>query len=151
MLTSPYVPLLFQGEEWGTRAPFLYFADHPEPDLARAVREGRRREFAAFGWKPEDIPDPGSSESFQRSKLEWSERLREPHAELLEWHRQLIRLRRSEPEPRPGALENVNVRFDERARWLVLERGRISVACNFGPGPQVLPLRAGALADSAGF
>jgi maltooligosyltrehalose trehalohydrolase len=143
VLTSPFVPLLFQGEEWGARTPFLYFADHPVPDLAKAVREGRRCEFAAFRWKPEDIPDPCSSESFKRSKLEWSELLLEPHAELLEWHRQLIRLRRAEPELRPGALESVNVRFDEQARWLVLERGHISAACNFGSEPQAAPLSSG--------
>ena len=56
--------MLFQGEEWGASTPFQYFTDHPEPDLAKAVREGRRKEFAAFGWKPEDIPDPQAPETF---------------------------------------------------------------------------------------
>jgi maltooligosyltrehalose trehalohydrolase len=134
---------LFQGEEWGARTPFQYFADHPEPDLAKAVREGRQREFAAFGWAPEDIPDPGSPETFQRSRLDWSELLRDPHSGLLDWHRQLIGLRRAEADLSAGALEGVNVRFDEQARWLALERGRISVVCNFGAGSQVVPLRAG--------
>ena len=64
VLTSPFVPMLFQGEEWGASTPFQYFTDHPEPDLAKAVREGRRQEFAAFGWKPEDIPDPQTPETF---------------------------------------------------------------------------------------
>jgi maltooligosyltrehalose trehalohydrolase len=143
VLTSPFVPLLFQGEEWGAHTPFLYFADHQEPELAQAVREGRRREFAAFGWKPEDIPDPGLPDTFQRSKLDWSEILREPHRGLLHWHRQLIHLRRAQPELFAGPLEGLSVRFDEQARWLALARGHISVACNFGSGPQVVPLSSG--------
>ena len=57
VLASPFIPMLFQGEEWGASAPFLYFTDHPEPDLGKAVREGRRKEFAAFGWNPEDARD----------------------------------------------------------------------------------------------
>ena len=143
VLTSPFVPLLFQGEEWGAHTPFQYFADHQEPDLAKAVREGRQREFASFGWKPEEIPDPGSSETFRRSKLDWSEHLRAPHSGLLDWHRRLIHLRRAEAESLLGPLEGVNVRFDQQARWLSLERGRIRVVCNLGPGPQAVPLRAG--------
>ena len=141
--TSPFVPLLFQGEEWGARTPFLYFADHQEPDLAKAVCEGRQREFAAFGWKPEEIPDPGSAKTFQRSKLDWSELLRNPHAGLLDWHRQLIRVRRAEAELSTGALTGVQVHFDELAHWLVMERGPFSVACNLASQPQTIPLRAG--------
>jgi maltooligosyltrehalose trehalohydrolase len=143
VLTSPFVPLLFQGEEWGAHTPFLYFADHQEPELAQAVREGRRREFAAFGWKPEDIPDPGSPETFERSKLDWSEPLGGAHSSLLDWHRQLIRLRRVEPALSCGALADVKVNFDEQARWLTLERGPFSVACNFGAQRQLVPLRSG--------
>ena len=97
VFTSPFVPMLFQGEEWGAHTPFQYFTDHPEPDLAKAVREGRRKEFAAFGWKPEEIPDPQARDTFERSKLNWTELSRAPHAGLLDWHRQLIRLRRAEP------------------------------------------------------
>ena len=141
--TSPFVPLLFQGEEWGARTPFLYFANHQEPDLANAVCEGRQREFAAFGWKPEEIPDPGSAKTFQRSKLDWAELVRDPHAGLLDWHRQLIRVRRAEAELSTGALTGVQVHFDELAHWLVLERGPFSVACNLASQPQTIPLRAG--------
>jgi maltooligosyltrehalose trehalohydrolase len=67
---SPFVPMLFQGEEWAASSPFQYFADHADPEMARAVSEGRRREFAAFGWAPESIPDPERPETFQRSKLD---------------------------------------------------------------------------------
>ena len=80
MLTAPFVPMLFQGEEFGATRPFQYFADFSEdPELAKAVSEGRRKEFGQFGWKPEDVPDPGSPETFERSKLHWDEVDREPH------------------------------------------------------------------------
>ena len=141
--TSPFVPLLFQGEEWGACTPFLYFADHQKSDLSKAVREGRQREFAAFDWKPEEIPDPGSPKTFQCSKLDWSDLFRDPHSALLDWHRQLIRLRRAEPELSAGALTRVQVRFDELAHWLVVERGPFSVVCNLAAQPQVIPLRGG--------
>jgi maltooligosyltrehalose trehalohydrolase len=143
VLTSPFVPMLFQGEEWGASSPFLYFTDHPEPELATAVRDGRRREFAAFGWKPEEIPDPQAPESFERSKLNWSELTSEPHAEMLDWCRRLIRLRRAEPSLTDGRLDNVGTRFDEVERWLVVERGPISVACNLADRPKRIPLRPG--------
>ncbi|MGZ3678250.1 MAG: malto-oligosyltrehalose trehalohydrolase, partial [Ktedonobacterales bacterium] len=58
VLTAPFVPMLFQGEEWGATTPFQYFTDHQDANLARAVSEGRRNEFAAFGWNPDDVPDP---------------------------------------------------------------------------------------------
>ncbi len=58
VLTAPFVPMIFQGEEFAASTPFLYFADHEDPEMARSVKEGRRGEFAAFGWNPEEIPDP---------------------------------------------------------------------------------------------
>ena len=62
--------MLFQGEEFGSNSPFQYFADFSEdPELAKAVSEGRRKEFGQFGWKPEDVPEPGSPETFERSKI----------------------------------------------------------------------------------
>ena len=94
VLLSPLVPLLFQGEEWAASTPFRYFTDHRDPELARAVSEGRRREFADFGWRPEDVPDPQDPATFEVSRLDWSELDRAPHAEVLAWHRELLRLRR---------------------------------------------------------
>jgi maltooligosyltrehalose trehalohydrolase len=143
VFTSPFIPMLFMGEEWGASSPFLYFADHQEPDLAKAVREGRRREFSAFGWSPEDIPDPQAHKTFQASKLDWTELQREPHADLLDWYRQLSRLRRHEPGLQDGRLDQVNVHYDEAARWLACERGALTIACNFGDSKQAVPLRSG--------
>lgn len=140
---SPFVPMLFQGEEWGPGTPFQYFSDHPEPELADAVREGRRSEFVAFGWRPEEVPDPQARGTFERSKLDWSEPDRESHAALLDWHRRLIRLRKTEPALADLRLELVNCRFDESARWFVLERGPVSIPCNLADKPQDVPLRAG--------
>ena len=73
LLTSPFVPLLFQGEEWGAATPFLYFTDHSDPGLGRIVSEGRRHEFSSFGWDPRDVPDPQDPATFERSRLDWAE------------------------------------------------------------------------------
>lgn len=140
VFASPFVPMLFQGEEWAASSPFQYFTDHPEPDLAQAVREGRRREFAAFGWQPEDVPDPQARETFERSKLNWAECSVGHHAEMLAWHRQLIRLRQAETSLNDGRLELVTTRFDESARWFVLERGPVCVAINLADKTQRVPL-----------
>ena len=126
VLTSPFVPLLFQGEEWGASTPFLYFTDYHEPELAGAVHEGRCREFAAFGWKTEEVPHPQSDQTFECSKLDWSELPNPPHYKLLDWHQRLIRLRRAEPSLNDGRLEGVKTHFDELARWLVMERDAIT-------------------------
>lgn len=131
IFTAPFVPMLFQGEEWGAATPFCYFTDFEEPELARAVREGRCREFAAFGWKPEDTADPQARETFENSRLNWTEISRSPHAELLEWHKELIKLRRAEPNLSDGRMESVGVNFDEKMRWLVIERNSIVIVCNF--------------------
>ncbi len=139
VLASPFVPMLFQGEEWAASSPFQYFTDHQDAELAHAVTEGRQREFAAFGWDPAEVPDPQAPATFERSKLDWSE-LRQPqHAVLYDWHRQLIHLRRSQSALSDDRLERVRVRFDEDARWLVLERGPLSVACNMSGHTQSLP------------
>ncbi len=72
LLTAPFTPMLFQGEEWAASSPFQYFTDH-DPELGKAVSEGRRREFAAFGWNPDHVPDPQDPQAFDRSKLVWNE------------------------------------------------------------------------------
>jgi maltooligosyltrehalose trehalohydrolase len=144
ILTSSFVPMLFQGEEWGASTPFLYFTGHEEAELALAVSEGRKREFAAFGWAPDEIPDPQAIETFERSKLNWDELAREPHGEILVWHRDLIRLRARYPELCDGRMDLVGVSFDETAPWLKLTRGRVTVACNLSAAEQSLTIESGA-------
>lgn len=140
VLTSPFVPMLFQGEEWAASTPFPYFIDHDDPKLAEAVRKGRRQEFVAFGWKPHDIPDPQAVETFERSKLKRSELAREPHAEMLDWHRRLIALRRTRPELLDGRLDQVRVAFDEAAGWMRIHRGDVCVVFNVSEQTRSVPL-----------
>jgi maltooligosyltrehalose trehalohydrolase len=140
VLCSPFVPLLFQGEEFGASTPFCYFTQHADPELARAVTEGRRAEFAAFGWNASEIPDPQNPNTFLRSKLDWNEPAREPHKTLLEWHRNLISLRKAIPALRDGRLEDVGVQFDDQKRWLVVRRGAVAIACNLAESEQSVPL-----------
>ncbi len=140
VLTSPFVPLLFQGEEWGAATPFLYFTDHQDPKLGEIVRQGRRREFAAQGWKEEEIPDPQARETFAVCKLNWSERLLSWHADVLDWHRQLIALRQTEPSLRDGRLDRAQTRHDELERWLVVERDPFVVACNLSESVRLIHL-----------
>jgi len=132
VFAAPFVPMIFQGEEFAASTPFLYFADHEDPEMARAVSEGRRREFAAFGWPPEKIPDPENPETFLRSKLDWKETGEGDHAEMLDWYRRLIHLRRTTPSLNDGNLDKVQVSFDEEKRWLTIDRGPVRVLCNLG-------------------
>ena len=144
VLTSPYVPMLFQGEEWAASAPFLYFTDHGDAALGEAVRKGRRGEFAAFGWDPERIPDPQAKETFERSRLDWSERARAPHAEMLEWYRALLRLRREHPVLRDGQRDEVQVSFHEEERWITVRRGPVAVCASLANEEVRPPLPDGA-------
>lgn len=129
VLMSPFVPMLFQGEEWGASTPFQYFTDHADPQLANAVSEGRKHEFESFGWAPEDVPDPQDEKTFLRSKLDWAE-LGEQQ-ELLGWYRDLIRLRVS------LGPEHSSVDHDEDEQWLTMDRGPLIVAVNLGSDERV--------------
>lgn len=140
VLLGPFIPMLFQGEEWAANSPFLYFADHRDIDLARQVSEGRRREFVAFGWAPSTIPDPESPETFDRSKLNWDELPEPQHAEMLDWYRKLIQLRRATPSLNNGEPGNTQVSYSEEKRWLRVMRTRIVIATNLASSAVVVPL-----------
>jgi maltooligosyltrehalose trehalohydrolase len=139
-LTAPFVPMIFQGEEWAASAPFQFFTNHDE-ELGKLVSEGRKKEFAAFGWDPNDIPDPQSPETFQRSKLNWDERTTAPHAEILDWYRRLIAFRHATPDLTDPDLSHVQVRFNEDEKWLVMERGSVTVAFSIAKNPVALQVR----------
>ncbi len=150
-LTAPFVPMPFQGEEWAASSPFQFFTSH-NPELGKLVSEGRQKEFAAFGWKPADIPDPQVPATFQRSKLNWDERTQPPHAEMLDWYRRLIAFRHFSPDLTDPDLTHVHVRFNEQEKWLVLERGSVTVAFSLCPQSIQLDVRPGsaiALASSS--
>ncbi len=131
VLASPYVPQLFQGEEWNTEVPFLYFADwREEPKLAEAVRQGRLAEFAAFGWTEADLADPISEETFKSCKLNWNEMTLPHGASMRRWYQRLIQLRRALPDLTDGRLSETEASFDEEREWLLVRRGRVLVAAN---------------------
>jgi maltooligosyltrehalose trehalohydrolase len=132
VLMAPFVPMLFMGEEFAASSPFLYFANHEDPEMMRLVTEGRKREFAAFGFGGEEIPDPEALSSFQASKLKWSEVHEGQHAEMLAWTKDLIHLRRSTLALNDGDLGHLNVEFDRDRRWLVMQRGSVRVLINLG-------------------
>jgi maltooligosyltrehalose trehalohydrolase len=142
VLTGPFVPMLFMGEEWGARTPWRYFTDHTDPALAEAVREGRREEFAAHGWAPGEVPDPQDPATRGASVLDRGERDREPHARLLAWHRRLIGLRRTQPDLTDPSLAGVLAVHDEEARWLAFRRGELRIAVNLAGVPAEIPLGA---------
>ncbi|CAM3020538.1 malto-oligosyltrehalose trehalohydrolase [Skermania piniformis] len=139
VLTSPYTPMLFMGEEWGAGTPFQFFTAHPEPELARATADGRRREFAAHGWATADVPDPQDPATFLRSKLDWAEPNTGWHARLLACYRDLIRLRRDRAELSDPWLTDVGVDYDEQAGWIVVHRGPLRVLGNLAADPVCIP------------
>ena len=121
-LLAPFTPMLFMGEEYGETAPFQFFTDHIDKDIADATREGRRHEFASFAQFGEEIPDPQAPETFERSKL-----TRRGVRELERLYARLIEVRRELP---PGDADTIE--FDEELRWLRVRRGGFEMLCNFG-------------------
>ncbi len=129
---SPFTPMLFQGEEWAASAPFQFFTSHPEPDLAAAVSEGRFAEFEKMDWDRADVPDPQDPATFERSKLNWTEVETGRHAVVLGAYRAMAQVRRRLPELTSPDLRKVDCTVDEDARWLLLRRGDVVLAANFG-------------------
>ncbi|MET9498076.1 malto-oligosyltrehalose trehalohydrolase [Streptomyces sp. NPDC006552] len=140
VLTSPFTPMLFMGEEWAASTPWQYFTDHTDPELAEAVRKGRRREFAAHGWSEQDIPDPQDPATRERSCLDWAEAETGDHARVLAWYRELIALRHARSDLQDADLAAVKVAYDEEARWIAYRRGDLRVAVNLSPRPVSIPL-----------
>jgi maltooligosyltrehalose trehalohydrolase len=134
VLLSPYLPLLFMGEEYGERAPFAYFVSHGDPSLVEAVRRGRRGEFARFGWSG-DIPDPQSEATFLDSKLNWDLQSVGHHRILWHFYQELLRIRRTAPplaELDKNAME-VTSFADEKVllvrRWKA--SNQVLIVCHF--------------------
>lgn len=140
VLLAPFVPMLFAGEEFAASTPFQYFTHFEDQELARLVSEGRKREFTAFGWSPDQVPDPQDEATFLRSKLRWEEIGEGEHADMLQWYRQLIALRHQESALTSGMLDRETVTFSEEQKWLRMVRGPIEVACNIGESEARLPL-----------
>jgi maltooligosyltrehalose trehalohydrolase len=132
-LLSPFTPMLFMGEEYGEDAPFQFFTDHIDKRIARATREGRRKEFADFAaFAGEEVPDPQSPETFERSKL-----TRREDRRLAALYRELLALR-----PRLPRVES-EVEHDEGRRWLRVRRGPFELAMNFAGRGREVPVAGG--------
>jgi len=142
LLLGPAPPLTFMGDEWAASTPFLFFCNF-EPELAKLVTEGRRREFAGFAAFADEavrerIPDPSARETFERSRIDWNERSREPHRTMLERYRTLLRVRAAEIVPRNAGItghdaygESIGAR-GLRANWCLSDGRRLHVDANLG-------------------
>ncbi|GAA1037308.1 malto-oligosyltrehalose trehalohydrolase [Virgisporangium ochraceum] len=139
LLTAPFTPMLWMGEEWAASTPWQFFTSHPEPELADAVAAGRRREFASHGWATEDVPDPQAPSTFEDSKLDWSEVGKPPHRDMLAVYRELIRLRKSRPDLSDPRLDRVEVWPGDR--HVAIRRGNCVVVANLAPEPQRINVR----------
>ncbi|CAN5298662.1 malto-oligosyltrehalose trehalohydrolase [soil metagenome] len=131
-ICSPFTPMLFMGEEWGATTPWQFFTAHPEPELGKAVAEGRIGEFAKMGWDPARVPDPQDPATFERSHLDWSELEREPHSRIHSLYRDLIALRRREPELTDARFDILSAEADDETGHLLLRQGALHVAANLG-------------------
>ncbi|MEV1015470.1 malto-oligosyltrehalose trehalohydrolase [Micromonospora sp. NPDC049801] len=129
LLTAPFTPMLFMGEEWAASTPWQFFTSHPEPELASAVRTGRRREFASHGWPEGDVPDPQDPETFVRSRLDWAELDKPEHASMLAFYQRLIALRRSVADLSDPRMHAVSVQHGDQ--FLLMRRGDTLVVANF--------------------
>ncbi len=135
-LLSPYVPMLFMGEEYGENAPFQFFSDHIDESIAQATREGRRAEFASFAeFANQEIPDPQDPATFERSKL-----TRRGDPALSKLYAELLKVRR---RPSPGDVDTIE--FDEETRWLRVRRGAFELAMNFASESRRVPCSGGSV------
>ena len=140
LLTGPFTPMLWMGEEWAASTRWPFFTSHPEPDLARKTSEGRIEEFADHGWDVEQAIDPQDPKAYRQAILDWSEVTAPGHVEILALYHQLIALRAAEPDLADGDLTRVHVDFDEDERWLAVHRGSFVVAANLADAPRTVPV-----------
>ncbi|MFA5039220.1 MAG: malto-oligosyltrehalose trehalohydrolase [Candidatus Omnitrophota bacterium] len=146
VLLSPYIPLIFMGEEYAEDSPFLYFMDFKSQELLQAVREGRKKEFSRFQWKEEPV-DPHEETAFLRSRIDWGRRIEEKGAVMLSFYQKLIRLRKSVDALAHPDKERLKVRTDEALRVLTVIRwfkeSLVCVVMNFNSAE--IQLTSGAL------
>jgi maltooligosyltrehalose trehalohydrolase len=144
LLTSPFTPMLWMGEEWAAETRWTFFTSHPEPELAAATGKGRIEEFSQHGWDVSQIIDPQDPAAFESSKLDWSELDADPHRHMFDFYRALISLRGRCPELSDPRLHLVTVDYDEDARWLSIHRGDLRVVANLSDSVLHVPLPAAA-------
>jgi len=139
-LLSAFTPMVFMGEEWAASTPWQFFTDFEEPELAEAVREGRRQEFSGQGWDGDDVPDPQDRATRNRSVLLWDEVIEADHAQMLRWYTSLVALRRQDPELVDDRLDHVAVVSDPGGDWIRMARSGVRVVANVSDHPLTVPL-----------
>ena len=150
VILSPFTPMLFMGEEWGASTPWQFFTSHPEPELGEATAKGRIEEFVEMGWDESVVPDPQDPETFERSKLDWSEVDRGEHGDLLGLYRRLLALRKAYPAFTDQHLDRVQVEWDPDARWIAVRRGDTLLAANLGTEPAPIAADVAAALEQRG-
>jgi maltooligosyltrehalose trehalohydrolase len=140
VLTGPFTPMLFMGEEWAATTPWAFFTSHTDPELGEATRKGRLEEFARMGWDPALVPDPQAPSTFRNSKLDWTEPEVGDHARMLTLYRELARIRRERPELTDPRFDATTVDFDDDQRWLLIDRSGVRIAVNFADDPRTVPI-----------
>jgi maltooligosyltrehalose trehalohydrolase len=140
VLTGPFTPMLFMGEEWAASTPWAFFTSHPDEQLGEATRKGRLAEFARMGWDPNLVPDPQALSTFTDSKLDWREPMVGEHAQMLQLYKDLARLRRARAELTDPRFARTEVNFDDDARWLLIDRSGLRIAVNLSDDTRSIPL-----------
>ena len=144
LLCSPFLPLLFMGQEYGETSPFLFFTSYEDPKLVTAVREGRKQEYAAY-YAETDFPDPQAETTYQRCKLDWARPGLSAHAEILRLYRDLLALRRQHACLSNCRKDMASMNLNEEAKWLVMHRTDPSgssaiLGCNFSAHANSVPI-----------
>ena len=140
VLTAPFTPMLFMGEEWAASTPWQFFTSHTDQFLADATRQGRVEEFARMGWDQDLVPDPQAESTFTDSKLDWAESEIGDHARMLALHRELVALRRARAELTDPWFGTVRVDADDEQRWLSIDRAGVRIVVNLSDGDRTIPL-----------
>lgn len=137
---APYVPLIFMGEEYGEKNPFLFFTDYQDPELKRNISLGRKEEFKKFGWQ--EIPDPQDPTTFYRSRLTPRRQWRDENRRLFRYYRDLIALRLSHPVLKEPDKRNLEIKVDGASRLVMIARWREGVRLTglFNLGDRVIPI-----------
>jgi maltooligosyltrehalose trehalohydrolase len=136
VILSPFTPLLFMGEEYGEPAPFQYMVDHGDAELLQAVQNGRRKEFASFGWT-EGVPDPACESTFARSRLNRSLRYEGKHQKLFHFYRELLRMRKSQPAITNAERSDVDVTSQDGLLLVhYRQRPELFIAFSFAKDPR---------------
>ena len=149
-LCGPFTPMLFMGEEWAASTPFQFFTSHPEPELGAATAEGRIAEFERMGWDPAVVPDPQDPETFERSKLDWSEPAGGRHARILDVYRRLAALRREHESLTDPSFASVVCTAEEQTRVFTMRRDELTVVVNFGDAAATVETAAATLLFETG-